>query len=83
MEDEDENKEKLINTEPTEWRSCCFVINQNFLKYIVQVFISLMILTLSIYKLIVISENSDEKSVYTGLLTLVLGIYCPTPSIKK
>lgn len=75
--------EDINNDNDKIWKSCCFIINQNFLKYIVQVSISLMVITLSIYKLIVIDDNSDEKSLYVSLLTLILGIYVPTPSVKK
>lgn len=79
-----DNEKLLEDTKiDKEWKSCCFTINKNFFKYMVQVSISIMILSLSIYKLVILTDNSDEKSLYTSLLTLILGIYSPVPSIKK
>lgn len=65
------------------WKSCCFKADKDFLKFFVQISVSFMILSLSIYKLIVIDDNSDEKSLYVSLLTLILGIYTPQPTIKN
>jgi hypothetical protein len=61
------------------WRSCCFIINKNFLKYIIQVFISCVILSLCSYKIIIIDE-SEDKSIYISLITLVTGVFLPSPS---
>ena len=65
-----------------EWKSCCFKLDKDFMKFFVQVFISFMVLGLSIYKLIVITDNTEDKSLYVSLLTLVLGIYTNVPSVK-
>lgn len=78
----DESKISLIENN-NEWRSCCFKADKDFLKFFVQISISFMVLILSIYKLIVIDDNSDEKSLYVSLLTLILGIYTPQPTIKN
>ena len=77
----DENTQLL--EENNEWKSCCFKANKDFLKFFVQVAISFMILSLSIYKLCMINGNSDDKSLYVSLLTLILGIYTPQPTIKN
>lgn len=69
--------------EDNEWKSCCFKADKDFLKFFVQVAISFMILALSIYKLCIISSNTEDKSLYVSLLTLILGIYTPQPTIKQ
>lgn len=79
----DEKTSLLDEDKNNEWKSCCFKADKDFLKFFVQISISFMILTLSIYKLVVIENNGDEKSLYVSLLTLILGIYTPQPSIKN
>jgi hypothetical protein len=82
MPAEDEKKIPS-NIEENEWKSCCFKADKDFLKFFVQVAISFMILSLSIYKLCIITGNSEDKSLYVSLLTLILGIYTPQPTIKN
>ena len=77
----DENT-KLLEEKDNEWKSCCFKADKDFLKFFVQVFISLMILSLSIYKLVIMTSTNEDKSLYVSLLTLILGIYTPQPTIK-
>jgi hypothetical protein len=81
-----ENEKTLeVDTEllSNEWKSCCFKADKDFLKFFVQVAISFVILALSIYKLCIITGNSEDKSLYVSLLTLILGIYTPQPTIKN
>ena len=87
MTAEDEKKitqnDESNNYQDNEWRSFCFRADKDFLKFFVQVAISFMILSLSIYKLCIITGNSEDKSLYVSLLTLILGIYTPQPNIKN
>jgi hypothetical protein len=76
----EENNQSEIDA--VEWKSCCFNLDKDFVKFFVQVAISLMILSLSIYKLIIITDSDDDKSLYVSLLTLILGIYTNVPSVK-
>ena len=78
----EDEKKILSNIEENEWKSCCFKADKDFLKFFVQVAISFMILSLSIYKLCIITGNSEDKSLYVSLLTLILGIYTNVPNIK-
>ena len=66
-----------------EFKSCCFKIDVSFVKYLTQVFISYLILGLSIYKLITIDGNSEDKSIYISLITLILGIYTNPAKLQK
>ena len=80
----DENEKTLeVIEKDNEWKSCCFKADKDFLKFFVQVAISFVILALSIYKLCIITGNSEDKSLYVSLLTLILGIYTPQPTIKN
>ena len=69
------------NDDRVTWDSFCFKMNKGFCKFFVQVGISCGVLCLSAYKIIVLDEAVD-KSLYVSLLTLILGIYLPQPSIK-
>ena len=75
-----ESKSYLIdNDDNIVWRSCCFDINKSLVKFSVQVIISLIVLILSSYKLVT-DDNKEDKSVYISLITLIIGIYTPSPS---
>jgi len=66
------------------WKSCCWTIDPNFMKYMTQITISYIILTLAIYKLIVISkEDNEDKSIYISLITLILGIYTTPIKLRR
>jgi len=69
--------------DPIFYKSCCFKIDKDFTRFFVQVMISFMILSLSIYKLIVITDSSEEKNLYVNFIILILGIYTPQPRIKS
>lgn len=64
-----------------EWRTCCSTINKAFMKFMVQVHICAIVLILSCYKLINMHPDED-RSIYISLITLILGIFTPTPAIK-
>ena len=72
----DENEKTLeVNEKDNEWKSCCFKADKDFLKFFVQVAISFMILALSIYKLCIITGNSEDKSseTETCLKVVIMG----------
>ena len=62
------------------WRSGCFDLNKGFVKFVCAFIISLVLLTFSIYMLLTI-EKGEDKSLYISLITLVLGVYLPSPQI--
>lgn len=77
-----ESDNKIVTSEDNVYWIClCCKLNKGMTKFFVQVFISLSILGLSIYKLIILEEG-DDKSLYISLMTLILGIYTPQPNIK-
>jgi len=65
------------------WKSCCFQVDKEFVRYLTAISISYIVLGLAIYKLINTQENSADKSVYISLITLVLGIYTNPVKFKR
>lgn len=75
------NNMNNVEDDSVEWRTCCSSINKAFMKFMVQVHICAFVLILSCYKLINIHPDED-RSIYISLITLILGIFTPTPAIK-
>ena len=53
------------------------------MKFMTQVCISYLILGLSIYKLLVITDNSEDRSIWISMITLILGIYTNPVKLKR
>ena len=84
MQEGDEKKQPFIieqNDDNTKWDSLCFRLNKGFVKFIAQFSISVLVLSICSYKILNIDERED-KSLYVSLITLILGVYLPQPSIK-
>jgi hypothetical protein len=68
--------------EPNEqWSGCCSKTDSHFLKYLVQVIISLIILIFSIIMIVI--KNSVNCEVYFSIISAILGIFSPSPSMTK
>jgi len=84
LKEMDEKTILLINEDKdNEYRSCCFKCDKEFMKFMIQVCISYLILGLSIYKLLVITDNSEDRSIWISMITLILGIYTTVPKLKR
>lgn len=63
--------------------SCCktngTVVDKELLKYLSQIGFSLIITIFAIYQIIVLDEDID-KSMYFSLISLVVGVYLPSPT---
>jgi hypothetical protein len=69
-------------TEPNEeWAGCCSKSNSHFIKYMAQLLISVMVLTLC-FTMIVIN-NGKSSEVYFSLISGIVGLYSPAPTISK
>ena len=78
MEEED------TNSNITTFKSCCFQIDKDFMKYMTQITISYIILSFSLYKLIVITkEDNEDKSIYTSIVMMILGLYTNPIKFKR
>ena len=64
-----------------EWTGCCSKTNSTFLKYIVQVIISIIILLFSI--VMIVTKDGIGCEVYFSIISAIMGIYSPSPSLNK
>lgn len=77
-----ENPQPLSNPYDDEnhWDSCCLRIDKRALLFFSQLLISLIVIFFCIYQLVV-SPNCDSKTPFMGLLTLVVGVHLPQPTM--
>ena len=68
-----------IKEENEEWAICCSRSSAHFIKYMVQVIVCLCIL---IFAIINISLGRTD-SVYWSMITLIIGVFVPSPSLSK
>lgn len=73
--------ERKLNVENT-WQSCCLTVDRRAIIYFSQMFISVGVMSFCGVQLIRL-ENCEAQSLYSGLLSLVVGIYLPQPKIAK
>jgi hypothetical protein len=74
-----ENRIKLENT----WRSCCLLVDRRALLFFSQLGISISIMGLCIFQLINHHDDCDSNQLYSGLLTMLIGIHLPQPKMRK
>ena len=65
--------------EPASWHVCCSKTEPSFVKYVAQLMVTAAVLGLAVYKLSIGSTDA----LYSSLLTLILGVYVPTPTHDK
>jgi hypothetical protein len=58
------------------WHVCCSETDPGFVRFCAQLSVSFAVLGLSIFQL----AKGNTDALYPSLLTLVLGVYVPTPS---
>ena len=61
------------------WNVCCSRSSSNFVKYLVQVLVSMTIL---IFAIVNISLGKND-AVYWSLITLIVGVFVPSPTLSK
>lgn len=71
----------MENAETKQWSMCCSNSSSAFVKYIVQVFIALIILIFSIIKLCI--DSDEDKAIYISLVSTILGLFIPAPSASR
>ena len=77
-----EVKEDDVDKEKNEYKSCCMIVDKRAVRFFSQLTISLITIFFSIYQLST-SESCERDSLYSGMLTLVLGCWLPQPSMTK
>lgn len=60
------------------WRSCCLEIDKRMAVFCVQVVVSLIVILFCIYMLFIEPECHSQQ-LYSSLLTLVIGVFLPSP----
>lgn len=68
-----------ILTKP--WRSCCFELDKNCLKYFTQVFVLSGLIVLSATQLVINNDCNSQRN-WSGLLMICLGTFLPSPKIN-
>lgn len=63
------------------WKSCCFDLQKDFVEYIVK-YVILTGLMIFFAVELHISNKCESDQLYTGLLTLIIGIALPNPRLK-
>lgn len=69
-----------IEDDTVVWRSGCFELNKGYVKFMSSFLVALILLSFSIYSLVTI-EKGEDKSLYISLITLILGVYLPNPTL--
>ena len=64
------------------WRSACLECDKDFVVFICTYVMIAMVTVFCFYQLIHLPNCSDQSS-YLGVLGLILGIFVPSPSMKK
>ena len=62
------------------WKSCCVTVDKGMVKYIIQVGI-LSGLIISSVTMIIVDKECNSQKWYSGLLTLCLGVFLPSPKL--
>jgi len=70
---------KTDNNDDT-YKICCSNTSKEFIKYITTVTISIIILIFSI--VMIILNPKENNTIYFSLISHIIGVYIPTPSIK-
>jgi hypothetical protein len=73
---------QIIKREPRIWHSCCLTADKDFCMYITQIALIFFVILFCIYQLLTLRE-CIYQTVYTSMLTLLIGLVIPSPAIRK
>jgi hypothetical protein len=79
--DENNHIDIKDETENVEWDTCCSHSSREFVKYIITVSISMIVLIFCLF-MIAVNPN-DDNSIYFSLLSSIITLYVPSPQINK
>ena len=77
------DEEKTLIEEEKTYKSFCFKLDKEFVRYITQVSIYYIILSLAIYKLVTIEDKTEDRSIWVSLVTMILGIVTESTKLKR
>lgn len=77
------NKEEHthIDVDDGQWRLCCSHSSKAFIKYVVMVIISIIVLLFSIF--MIINNPEKDNSIYFSLISSILSLYVPAPTLEN
>lgn len=78
-----EDKKIEINEHPddVQWDICCSKSSKSFIKYVVTVIMSVIILSFSIF--MIASSPDRDNSIYFSLVSSILTLYIPSPTLDN
>lgn len=75
------NLQSRATVQPAQmWKSCCFYIDPQVLRFTIQCVISGTVMVFCIYKL-TLNLNCSQTQFYTGMITFLTGVFLPAPRI--
>jgi len=77
-----ERRVKAESIAENNWRSCCLTVDKRAVVFFSQLSISVIAMLFCCFQLIKL-EDCEAQSLYSGILTLVLGIWFPAPRMTK
>ena len=75
-------EQEIVEKENT-YKSCCLIIDLRAVKYFSQLLICITVITLCIFNLVEYPEDCNSNQVYIGLLTMIVGVFIPSPKLSK
>ena len=74
-------EENIPADEHIHWDTCCSKSSKGFVKFVVQLCICAFVLVFS--AVMIILNPDDDNSIYFSLLSSILTLYIPAPSLTK
>ena len=63
------------------WDCCCISLDKNCIVYFTQMFILLIVICVSLYKLI--DDDQSSRDLFVSLLSSSIGYILPSPKLSK
>lgn len=64
------------------WKSCCLLLDKRATMFFSQLLIALLVIGFCIVQL-VNSRSCEHDSLYSGILSMIIGVYLPQPRINR
>ena len=77
----DVEQDHHIDEEQVQWQICCSKASKSFIKCMVTVVMSLIVLCFSIF--MIASNPENDNSIYFSLLSSIITLYIPAPTLDK
>jgi hypothetical protein len=70
------------NKDDMMWESCCVKLDKRATIFFSQLCISLLSMTFCIYQMVHLTD-CESQGLYSGIFTLILGVWLPQPSLTR